>query len=89
MIDLSNALQSSSSVQVHWEAIADAKYHLHRLPQDKFNRLKKRAIKRHSPEQVDMTWEQALALFNFNPAHPMREYRSSAFQAFLPSSPSI
>ena len=85
MIDLSNGLESASRVQVqaHWDAIADATYHLHQPTQEQFNRLKERAVKRNYPEAVDMVWEQTLDLFNFKPAYPLKEYGSSDFQVFL------
>lgn len=83
------SLRSSASVlvQAHWEPIVDATYSLHQPTRERFNRLKERAMKQDSPEWVDMTWEQALNLFNFRPAQPLKEYCSSDFRAFLPSSP--
>lgn len=87
MIDFSKgSLRSSVSVpvQAYWDPIAEAKYNLHQLSQDRFNRIKERAIKRNYPEADALTWKQALALFNFKPVQLLMEYRSKDFQAFLP-----
>ena len=83
MIDLSNALKSMDSVPVaaHWEPIVDAKYNLHRLTQEQFDRIKTR-----SPEPVEMTYHQVLDVFDFKPAVPLKRYRTEDFQDFLPDS---
>ncbi len=78
---------ASMPVQAHWEPIADATYNLHQLTKEQFHRLKERAMESPSPVAVDMTWEQVLDLFNFKPAHPIKEYSTAHFQAFLPTSP--
>lgn len=83
MVDLSNALGSTATVQVqaHWESIADATYNLHQPTQGQFD-----GIKAEWPEPVDMKWEQALKLFNPKPAHPLKVYNTADFQVFLPPS---
>lgn len=81
MVDFSNALRSSTKVQVqaHWEPIADATYNLHQPTQGQFDRLKSKW-----PEPVDVKWFQALKLFNPKPAHPLKAYNTADFQVFLP-----
>jgi len=83
IVDFSNVLSNTASVQVHahWDPIADAAYNLHQPTQEQFERLKSRW-----PEPIDMEWEQALELFNPKPVQPLKEYSSSDFQTFLPSS---
>ena len=83
MIDFSNVLSSPASVQVqaHWEPIADATYNLHQPTQEQFDRLKARC-----PEFTAMEWEQALALFNPKPEHPLKHYSQTDFEVFLPPS---
>ena len=84
MVDFSNALGSTASVQVqaHWDPITDATYNLHQPTQEQFSRIKER-----SPELVNMEWKQALELFNPKPVHPLKDYSQTDFQVFLPSSP--
>lgn len=84
MVDLSDALSSAASVQVqaHRDPIADARYNLHQPTPEKFDRLKARW-----PEPVNIELEDALALFNFKPLHPLRDYCTADFQVFLPPSP--
>ena len=81
--DFSNVLSRTASVQVqaHWEPIADATYNLHQPTQGQFNRLKA-----EWPEPVDVKWFQALKLFNPKPAYPLKDYNTTDFQVFLPSS---
>ena len=83
IVDFSNVLSSTASVQVqaHWEPIADATYNLHQPTQEQFDKLKARL-----PEPVNMEWEQVLELFNPNPVHPLKNYRQTDFQVFLPPS---
>ena len=83
MVDLSNVLKNTHSVQVeaHWAPITDAKYNLHQLTQEQFDRLKTRW-----PEPVNMTYHQVLDLFDFKPAVPLQNYRTEDFQVFLPDS---
>lgn len=78
IVDFSTA---SVQVQAHWEPIADATYNLHQPTQEQFDRLKARL-----PEPVNMEWEQALALFNPKPVHPLKHYSQTDFQVFLPPS---
>lgn len=75
MVDLSDALSSAASVQVqaHRDPIADARYNLHQPTPEKFDRLKARW-----PEPVNIELEDALALFNFKPLHPLRDYCTAA-----------
>ncbi|RKU22353.1 hypothetical protein C6503_04035 [Candidatus Poribacteria bacterium] len=68
-------------VQADWEPIADATYNLHQPTQEQFDKLKTRL-----PESVNMEWEQALALFNPKPVHPLKNYRQTDFEVFLPPS---
>lgn len=88
MIDLSSALKSLDrvKVQAYWDPIEDSTSNLHQPTQEWFYRMKERRLKQNLPELVDMTWEQALELFNLKPAHRLMEYGSSDFQAFLPPS---
>ena len=83
MIDFSNALSSTASVtvQAHWDPIADATYNLHQPTKEQFDRAKARC-----PELMDMGWEQALELFNPKLAYPLKNYSTTDFQVFLPSS---
>ena len=83
MVDFSNWLRTSAntSVQAHWEPIADATYNLHQLTREQFDRLKARL-----PEPVNMEWEQALELFNLKPVYPLKKYSQVDFQVFLPPS---
>ena len=83
MIDFSNALSSTASVtvQAHWDPIADATYNLHQPTKEQFDRAKARC-----PELMDMGWEQALELFNPKLAYPLKNYNTTDFQVFLPSS---
>lgn len=84
MVDLSDVLSSTASVQVqaHRDPIADATYNLHQPTQEKFDRLKARW-----PEPVNMELEDALELFNFKPLHPLKNYSTADFQVFLPPLP--
>ena len=81
MVDFSNALSNTASVQVqaHWDPIADATYNLHQLTEEQFARAKAKC-----PELANMEWEQALELFNTKPAHPLKDYSTTDFQVFLP-----
>ena len=83
MVDLSDVLSSTASVQVqaYWDPISDATYNLHQLTEEQFARVKVRC-----PELVNMEWKQALELFNTKPAYPVKDYNTTDFQAFLPSS---
>ncbi len=83
VVDFSNALSNTASVQVqaHWEPITDATYNLHQLTEEQFVRAKAKC-----PELANMEWEQALELFNPKPAHPLKDYSQTDFQVFLPSS---
>ena len=83
MIDLSKVHSGNLSVQVqaHWDPIVDAKYNLHQPTQNQFARLKSRWA-----EPVDMEYQQALELFNPKPARPLKEYKATDFQTFLPPS---
>ena len=83
MVDLSNALGSTATVQVqaHWEPIADATYNLHQPTEAQFNRAKSQWS-----EPVDMEWKDALELFNPKPTYPLKDYNTADFQVFLPSS---
>ena len=83
MVDLSDVLSSTASVQVqaHWDPIVDATYNLHQLTEEQFARRKVRY-----PELVNMEWKQALELFNTKPAYPLKDYRATDFQVFLPPS---
>ncbi len=83
MIDFSNTLSSTASVQVeaHWDPIENTANNLHRSTEEKFNRAKVQW-----KEPVDMTWEQWLEVFNPGPAHPLKNYSTSDFQVFLPPS---
>ena len=83
VVDFSNALSNTASVQVqaHWDPIADATYNLHQLTEEKFARAKAKC-----PELANMEWKQALELFNPKPAHPLKNYSQTDFQVFLPSS---
>ena len=83
MVDLSDVLSSTASVQVqaHWDPISDATYNLHQLTEEQFARIKVRC-----PELVNMEWEQALELFNTKPAHLLKDYSATDFQVFLPPS---
>ena len=88
MVDFSNALSRTShvKVQAHWDPIADSTYNLHRPTPEKFKRIKENRIKQRFPELADMTWKQALNLFNLKPIYPLKDYNAVDFQAFLPSS---
>ena len=83
MIDLSNVLRTSATirVQAHWDPIENTANNLHRPTEEKFNRAKAQWR-----EPVDMAWEQWLELFNPGPAHPLKNYRTTDFQVFLPPS---
>ena len=83
MIDLSNVLQTSGTVpvQAHWDPIENTANNLHWATEEKFNRSKAQW-----QEPVDMTWEEWLKLFNPGPAHPLKDYKTSDFQVFLPPS---
>ena len=83
MIDFSNTLSSTASVQVkaHWDPIENTSNNLHRSTEEKFNRAKAQWR-----EPVDMEWEEWLALFNPRPAHPLKSYCTEDFQVFLPPS---
>ena len=83
MIDLSNVLRVSANipVQAHWDPIENTANNLHWSTEEKFNRTKTQW-----QEPVDLTWEQWLALFNPGPAHPLKNYSTTDFQAFLPPS---
>ena len=83
MVDFSDVLNSTAGVQVqaHWDPIAEATYNLHQLTEEQFDRVKARC-----PELVNMEWEQALELFNTKPAYPLKDYSTTDFQVFLPSS---
>ncbi len=83
MVDFSNPLSKTASVQVqaHWDPISDSTYNLHQLTEEQFTRVKVRC-----PELVNMEWKQALELFNTKPAHPLKDYNTTDFQVFLPSS---
>ena len=83
MIDLRNLLSTSATVavQAHWDRIENTANNLHWATEEKFNRSK---AQWHEP--VDMVWEQWLALFNPGPAHPLKNYSTTDFQAFLPPS---
>ena len=88
MVDFSNALNRTAKVKVqaHWDPISDSTYNLHQPTPEKFKRLKEKYIKRRFPELLDMTWKQALDLFKFKPIHPLKDYNTADFQAFLPPS---
>ena len=79
MVNLSST--TSVQVQAHLDPIADATYNLHRPTQEQFDRLKA-----GWPEPVNMELEDALALFNFKPLHPLKDYSMEDFQVFLPPS---
>ena len=83
MVDFSSPLSNTASVQVqaHWDPIADATYNLHQPTKEQFARVKAKC-----PELVNMEWEQALELFNTKPACPLKNYSTTDFQVFLPSS---
>ena len=83
MADFSNTLSRTTSVQVeaHWDPIENTSSNLHRSTEEKFNRAKEQW-----KEPIDMTWEQWLEVFNPRPAHPLKNYSTSDFQVFLPSS---
>ena len=83
MIDLRNMLRTSASVQVqaHWDPIENTANNLHRSTEEKFNRAKAQW-----QEPVDMTWKQWLKLFNPGSAQPLKDYKTSDFQVFLPPS---
>ena len=83
IVDFSNVLSSTASVQVqaYWEPIVDSTYNLHQPTQEQFDRLKAKW-----PEPVDMEWDQALELFDLQPVHPLKDYRTKDFQVFLPPS---
>ncbi|MXY27677.1 hypothetical protein F4Y59_05895 [Candidatus Poribacteria bacterium] len=68
-------------VQAYWEPIVDSTYNLHQPTQEQFDRLKAKW-----PEPVDMEWDQALELFDLQPVHPLKDYRTKDFQVFLPPS---
>ncbi len=82
-VDFNYVLNSTAGVpvQAHWEPISDATYNLHQPTRERFDRLKARL-----PESVNMAWEQTLELFNTKPAFPLKDYKQSDFQVFLPSS---
>ena len=83
MVDFRRPLSKTASVQVqaHWDPISDATYNLYQLTEEQFARIKVRC-----PELVNMEWKQALELFNTKPAYPVKEYNTTDFQVFLPSS---
>ena len=83
MIDLRNVLSTSANVpvQAHWDPIENTSNNLHWATEEKFNRTKSQWQK-----PVDMTWEEWLKLFNPGPAQPLRDYKTSDFQVFLPPS---
>ncbi len=83
MIDLRTVLSTSATVavQAHWEPIENTANNLQWATEEKFNRAKAQW-----QEPVDMAWEQWLELFNPGPAHPMKNYSTADFQAFLPPS---
>ena len=83
IVNFSNVLSSTAGVQVqaHWEPIADATYNLHEPTEEQFARTKAKC-----PELVNMEWEQALELFNTKPMYPLKDYSTTDFQVFLPSS---
>ena len=83
MIDLRNVLSTSANVpvQAHWDPIENTSNNLHWATAEKFNRTKSQW-----QEPVDMTWEEWLELFNPGPAQPLRDYKTSDFQVFLPPS---
>ncbi len=83
MIDLSNVLRASANVpvQAHWDPIENTANNLHRSTKEKFNRAKAQW-----KEPIDMTWEQWLEVFNPGPAHVLKNYNTTDFQAFLPPS---
>lgn len=83
MIDLHSVLRTSEDVpvQAQWEPIENTANNLHWSTEEKFNRTKAQW-----KEPVDMAWEEWLELFNPGPAHPMKKYSTTDFQAFLPSS---
>ena len=81
MIDFSNTLSSTASVQVeaHWDPIENTANNLHRSTEEKFNRAKAQW-----KEPVEMTWEQWLKVFDPGPTHPFKNYSTADFQIFLP-----
>ena len=83
MIDLRNVLRTSATiaVQAHWDPIANTTHNLPWATEEKFNRSKAQW-----QEPVDMAWEEWLKLFNPGPAHPLKNYSTTDFQAFLPPS---
>ena len=83
MIDLRNVLKTSANipVQAHWDPIENTSNNLHWATEEKFNRTKSQW-----QEPVDMTWKQWLKLFNPGPAQPLKDYKTSDFQVFLPPS---
>ena len=83
MIDLSNVLRTSASVQVqaHWDPIENTANNLQWATEEKFNRTKAQW-----QEPVEMTWKQWLKLFNPGPAQPLKHYSTTDFQVFLPPS---
>ena len=83
MVDFSNTLSSTASVQVqaHWDPIENTANNLHRATEEKFNRAKAQW-----KDPINMTWEQWLEVFNPGPAYPLKSYSTADFQVFFPPS---